>query len=125
MAVGTTAEQGNIDENSPVASRERLITTIVEQVRCAGFYLAHLDPQPHQGIIDLRWAAQVAGRTMHRQVRTWASVVGATVPGKVTVIVAPTDFVSPDEAARKAAVLLLVENILTVPGHGAPHRSVA
>ena len=65
--MGTTAEQWDIDESSPVATRERLIT----------------------------------------------------------VIVAPIDFVSPDEAARKAAILLLVEDILTVPGHFVAHRSIA
>jgi len=65
--VGSTAEQRAIDEDGPVATRERLIT----------------------------------------------------------VIVAPTDFVSPDEAARTAAILLLVEDILTVPGHVAAHRSIA
>jgi len=65
--VGSTAEQRAIDEDGPVATRERLIM----------------------------------------------------------VLVAPIDFVSPDEAARKAAILLLVEDILTVPGHFVAHRSIA
>jgi hypothetical protein len=121
----SVASPGRGEPGDAIRTRECLIGQIVAQIRRQGFFLAHLDPMPFQYLIDLRWAAQAAGRTMERQVRTFASAVGARLPGKITVVIAPTDFVCPDEAARKAAVLLLVEDILAVRGNVAAKRSVA
>jgi hypothetical protein len=72
-------------------AREALIDQIASQIADHGYFLTHLDPQSPQLLVDLRWAAQAAGRTLGRRTRTLASAVGAREPGKVSVLVAPDE----------------------------------
>jgi hypothetical protein len=110
---------GNIEDTATggddaIASRERLIDRVVEQIRRQGYFLAHLDPQPMQEIIDVRWAAQMAGRAIGRQVRTYASSVGATQPQKVTVVVAATEACSPSDIRARDRARMVIEDLLMV-----------
>src|SRR3954454_6370984 len=69
-----TAEPGG--SGNVIAARDCLVGRIVAELRSRGYYLAHIDSQAGQVLIDLRWAAQVAGRTVGRRTRTYASTVG-------------------------------------------------
>jgi hypothetical protein len=80
---------GTTGVGDPIAERECLAGRIVEQVRRQGFYLADLDAQERQALIDLRWAALLAGRALGRRTTTHASAVGRRIPGKISVVVAP------------------------------------
>jgi hypothetical protein len=74
-----------------LTSRERMAGRIAAQIERQGYYLNHFDPQPPQGLVDLRWAAQVASRQLGRPTRTYTTVVGKQRPGQVTVIIAPRE----------------------------------
>jgi hypothetical protein len=102
------------DSQDAPGAREALVEKIVAQIRRQGYFLAHLDPHPYQDIIDLRWAAQMAGRALDRRTRCYASSVGAKRPEKLTVIVAPTEVRSVAEIRRRDCARAVIEDLLKV-----------
>ena len=86
------------DPEDVLATRERLVGQIAAQIRSQGYYLNHMEPQPHQALVDLRWAAQMASRQLGRPTRTYTTAVGTKCPGKITVIIAPRDVPTVTEA---------------------------
>lgn len=93
-------------------AREALTAMIVAQINTNGYFLAHVDPQPHQQLIDLRWAAQVAGRVLGRRTRTHASAVGARQPGKITVLIAPDEVRTVTDDHGRSVVRTLLEELV-------------
>jgi hypothetical protein len=91
-------------------AREILIGTIVDEVRRYGYFLVYVDPHPFQRVIDLRWAAQNAGRALGRRLRTYTSAVGAQQKGLVSVVVAPANIPAHDN------VRVMVDRIVSAPG---------
>jgi len=73
----------------PIRARERLVDTMIDHIRTQGYFLVDLDPGSPQGLVDLRWAALVAGRHLGCHAETYVSEIGKAVPAKVTVLVAP------------------------------------
>jgi len=71
-----------------ITARECLADTIIDRLRSEGFFM--IDLAPGQDLIDLRWAALVAGRHVGCHLEAFVSDVGRSVPGKVTVLVAPS-----------------------------------
>jgi len=100
-------------EEEAQCARESLVRAIAEQIQQRGYFRAHLAPQPAQAMIDLRWAAQMAGRSVGRQVRTYASSVGANRPDLVTLVVVPTETRTAAERALHDRSRALVEDLLT------------
>lgn len=84
----TTTEQHRTED--AIADRETLAGRIADQLRRQGYYLAQLSAHEGQALIDLQWAALLAGRRLGHKTRTYASKVGKRAPGMITVIVAPT-----------------------------------
>jgi hypothetical protein len=74
-----------------LGAREALTALIVDQITTNGYFLAHVDAQPHQHLVDLRWAAQLAGRALGRRTRTQITEISALRAGKVAVLIAPDD----------------------------------
>lgn len=93
-------------------AREALTAKIVAQINTNGYFLAHVDPQPHQQLIDLRWAGQVAGRVLGRRTRTHASAVGAREPGKITVLIAPDEVHTVTDDHGRSFVRTLLEELV-------------
>jgi hypothetical protein len=91
-------------------ARDVLIGTIVDEVRRCGYFLVYVDPHPFQRVIDLRWAAQNAGRALGRRLRTYTSAVGAQQKGLVSVVVAPANIPAQDR------VQVMVDRIVSAPG---------
>lgn len=91
-------------------AREALIDQIAAHIAAHGYFLVHVDPHSPQHLVDLRWAAQAAGRTLGRRTRTLASAVGARHPGKITVLVAPDEVrtVTDDHGHSRVRTLLEV-----------------
>jgi hypothetical protein len=89
-ALPSAGASAGADSGDAIRERERLAGQIAQQLGQQGFYLTYLDPHCGQSLIDLRWAAQLAGRTVGSATTTYASGVGRTRPGKITVVVAPT-----------------------------------
>ena len=83
---GGTGAEMDVDA---ITARECLMGTITGQIRARGYFVAELDPNPPQALIDVRWAGQMAGRLIGCRTETYASGVGARVPRKITVVVAP------------------------------------
>ena len=111
MAMFSEQPVGENDEAADAAdARTCLIDTIADNLRHHGYYLVHLDPYPTQRVIDLRWAAQIAGRLVGRRVRTYSSAVGAQHKGRVSLMVVPVNV----PARRHVQVML--EQLLTAPG---------
>jgi len=106
-----TGFSGSDDEAQ--SAREGLVLAIAEQIESRGYFRAHLAPLPAQAMIDLRWAAQMAGRTVGRPVRTYASSLGANRPDMVTLVVVPTEARTPTELALRDRSMPLVEDLLT------------
>jgi hypothetical protein len=94
-----------------ITARECLMGTIANQIRGRGYYFADLDPTPTQALIDLRWAAQMAGRLIGCRTETYASAVGRRVPMKITVVVAPVK-PSGEGSGSDARVRSIVEDLL-------------
>lgn len=74
-----------------LTSRDRLVVQIVDQVARQGYFMAHVPAQPAQGVIDLRWAAQSAGRALGRRMQTCTRELESQHVGLVTVIAMPVD----------------------------------
>lgn len=96
-----------------ITARESLMGKIVSQISDRGYYFADVDPGRPQALVDLRWAAQMAGRLIGCRTETHASAVGKRVPRKVTVVVV----VAPANANRDgwgfdARVKSIVEDLL-------------
>jgi hypothetical protein len=70
-----------------ITARESLMGKIVSQISDRGYYLADFDPGRPQALVDLRWAAQMAGRLIGCRTETHASAVGKRLSRKVTVVV--------------------------------------
>ncbi|MBW8751241.1 MAG: hypothetical protein JF565_07430 [Propionibacteriales bacterium] len=100
-----------------IGARDCLVGRIVGQLRSQGHYVAHIDAHTGQALIDLRWAAQMAGREIDRHTRTYVSALGRRMPGMVTVIVAPVEAWSDLPGAERARSA--IEELLTV--HSAIH----
>ncbi|WP_457110957.1 hypothetical protein [Marmoricola sp. URHA0025 HA25] len=107
-----TAEPGA--SGNVIAARDCLVGRIVAELRSRGYYLAHIDSQAGQVLIDLRWAAQAAGRTVGRRTRTYASTVGKQLPEMVTVIVAPVEVFSAYEIPGRNVTRAVIEELLDV-----------
>ena len=108
--MGTSNEEAQADA---LAARERLVALMVAQIIRQGFYLTQIRPQPTQGIIDLRWAAQIAGRDLGRRTRTYASAVGRQRPGMVTVVVAPVETQGVQETQLRDNARIVIESLQT------------
>lgn len=112
--MGTSEEAGfSGTDDEAQSAREALVLAIAEQIQHRGYFRAHLAPQPAQAMIDLRWAAQMAGRDVGRQVRTYASSVGANRPDLVTLVVVPTEARTAAELVLRDRSRALVEDLLT------------
>ena len=81
------APQTSCDHRDP---RAQLVELIVSQIRSRGYFRTCLPPVSEQGVVDMRWTAQLAGRALNRPVRTyvrhWRGPRAIT-----TVIIAPTE----------------------------------
>jgi len=73
----------------PIKARERLADTMIDHIRTQGYFLVDVDPGLPQCLVDLRWAALVAGRHLGCDAEVYVSEVGKAVPAKVTALVAP------------------------------------
>ena len=85
--------------DDPIAARQALADSIVGELRGRGYFLAHLDSEG-QALIDLEWAALLAGRALGRKTATYVSEVGQRVAGKVTVVVGPRQPLPGQRSAR-------------------------
>jgi len=94
-----------------ITARECLMGRIAEQIRAHGYFFADLDPNAPQALVDLRWAAQMAGRQIGCRTETYASAVGKCVPMKITVVVSPLG-PSRDGPGSDARVRSIVEDLL-------------
>ena len=110
--MGTAVEEPSIGGSDPFASRDVTISEIVDQIERRGYLLAHVSPQPAQALIDLRWTAQMAGRRLGRQFRTYASAIGAQQSQKVTVVVAPLDLSVTADLEVREQVRSVIEEVL-------------
>ena len=91
--------------DDPIAARQALADSIAGELRGRGYFLAHLDREG-QALIDLEWAALLAGRALGRKTATYVSEVGQRVAGKVTVVVGPRQpFVEQRSARAELATL--------------------
>ena len=106
------SSEGRAPDADMLRAREALTALIVAQINQNGYFIAHVDPQPHQQLIDLRWAAQVAGRVLGRRTRTHTSAIGARHPGKVTVLVAPDEVRTVTDERGHRFVRSLLEELL-------------
>jgi hypothetical protein len=82
------------DQEGPgdiLTARDQLVEAISNQIELHGYYLSTMDPSPHQALVDVRWAAQLAGRRLGQPLRTYASTDGKPCPGKITLIIAPLE----------------------------------
>jgi hypothetical protein len=95
-----------------LTARETLVDLITDEIQRVGYFTADVDPAPHQVLIDVRWAAQIAGRRLGRPTRTFASAIGKRHSGKVTVIVAPVEGSDPTEPQSVVRVRAAVEHLL-------------
>ena len=103
----------------PIRARDDLVGEIVDEITSQGYYLRHVDVQPAQSMIDLRWAAHLAGRRLDRTTCTYASAVGAHVRGKVTAIVAPIDARNVTDIPVLDRTRAAVKGLLAVHNRGA------
>jgi hypothetical protein len=94
-----------------ITARECVMGRIAKQIRAHGYFFADLDPNAPQALVDLRWAAQMAGRQIGCRVETYASAAGRCVPMKITVVVAPLG-PSPDGPGLDAPVRSILEDVL-------------
>jgi hypothetical protein len=101
-------------QEAVISARERLAETMVAQIRRRGYYRTYAPPQPSQAIIDLRWAAQIAGRDLSRRTRTYASSVGQQRPGMITIVVAPIETKTLEEIHLRDTARALIEELLDV-----------
>lgn len=69
------------------ARSEDLIAEIAGALSVAGEYVAHLDLQPTQGIVDFNWAARQAGRRLGIRVDVTSQIIKAD--GQLQVWVRP------------------------------------
>lgn len=107
-------------ETDAITARECLMGMIVNQIRGRGYYVADVEPNPPQALVDLRWAAQMAGRLIGCRTETYASAVGRGLPMKITVVVAPVK-PSREGSALDGRVRSIIEGLLQlrVPDHAA------
>lgn len=94
-----------------LASRDRLVDQIVEQVERHGYFVALVPAQPTQCVIDLRWAAQGAARVLGCRMQTCVREADSGHVGLVTVVAAPVD---------ATATIDRLLGLLTGPLRGAP-----
>jgi hypothetical protein len=95
-----------------ITSRERMVGLITAQIQEQGYYVSHLDPTPHQALVDLRWAAQLASRQLGRPTRTYTTAVGKQSPDKVTVIITPREVPTVTEVEFGDRTRTTVEQLL-------------
>ena len=95
-----------------LCAREAMIDQIAARIDAQGYFLTHLDPHSPQHLVDVRWAAQAAGRMLGRRTRTLASTIGARQPGKVTVLVAPDELRTVIDEGGRTRVRTLLEVLL-------------
>jgi hypothetical protein len=107
-ALQSAGRSAGPDTEDAITERECLAGRIAQQLGQQGYFLTYLDPHRGQSLIDLRWAAQLAGRTIGSATTTYASAVGRTRPGKITVVVAPTA-TSTFGSARQSGISDLLE----------------
>jgi hypothetical protein len=119
-SMGTAVEEPSVGGSDPFASRDVTITEIVDQIERRGYFLAHVSPQPTQALIDLRWAAQMAGRRLGRPLRTYASAIGAQQSQKITLVVAPLDLSVTDDVQTRELVRSVIDDL--VGGRRSPGR---
>lgn len=79
---------GPSQPNDRISERECLAEQVTDQLRRQGFYLTRVGTGRCQTVIDVQWAALLAGRALGRRTRTYASAVGKRVPDQITVVVA-------------------------------------
>jgi hypothetical protein len=73
---------------------EDLVTEIAEALAVAGEYVARIDVQPTQRVVDFTWVARQAGRRLGIRVDVDVKVTKAALDGKVEARVTPV--VPPD-----------------------------
>lgn len=112
----TASPQGDPPDSGvdPIALRESLAAAIVTQIERQGYYLTYIAPCPPQVLVDLRWAAQMASRRIGCHTKSSVSRVGATFPGRVTVVIAPDRMVGEADAGMSPA-LGPIESIVGSP----------
>jgi hypothetical protein len=108
-SAGQESSAGTVPDTA--AARTQLVHAIAGDLRRQRYHLVHLDPYPTQRIIDLRWAAQQAGRAVGWQVRAYTSAVGAYEVGRVSVIVAPVELPAHDR------VFAMIQQLLAARGN--------
>jgi hypothetical protein len=67
------------------ALSEELVTEIAEALATAGEYVANIDPQPTQRVVDFNWAARQAGRRLGIRVEIDMKIARASVDGTAVV----------------------------------------
>ena len=93
------------------AVRKELTAEIADALHKEGYFLRHLAPLPEQAMVDVRWAAQAAGRAVGRRVHSHTSAVSQYVPGKITLLITPERH---SEDGLSGYALDLVERLLGV-----------
>jgi len=109
--MGTAVQEPSVGGSDPFSSRDATIVEIVDQIERRGYFLTHVSPQPTQALIDLRWAAQMAGRRLGRQLRTYASAIGAQQSQKITLVVAPLDLSLTGDVRSRDQVRSVIEEL--------------
>lgn len=95
------------DDADPVS---RLVDMIVTQIRSDGYFVAQLAHPSEQDVVDLRWTAQFAGRALDRPVKTRVHWSSGQLPSTATVVVAPLQACTADEAALYKKVQTKIEH---------------
>jgi|tagenome__1003787_1003787.scaffolds.fasta_scaffold20990094_1 hypothetical protein len=73
-------------EDDALSSRDCLVASFAKQVQREGYYLTWIKPLSPQQLIDLQWAAQMAGRRLGS--KTHSLICGRSEPeGRLKVVV--------------------------------------
>jgi hypothetical protein len=100
-----------------ISERECLAGRVTDQLRRQGYYVTHIASGACQTLIDIQWAALLAGRALGRRTRTYASAVGKRRPDDITVVVALVQRAAP--GTREAVVAATIADLLGANGAGA------
>jgi hypothetical protein len=77
------------DAAEPHAQSEKLVTEIADALAAAGEYVARIEPEPIQRVVDFNWMARQAGRRLGIRVQVDVEYSRAAPDGKVQVRVTP------------------------------------
>jgi hypothetical protein len=92
MSTGESPDrlQAISDAGERRAQSERLVTEIAEALAAAGEYVARIESQPTQRVVDFNWAARQAGQRLGMRVHVEMKYSRAEPDGKTQARVSPT-----------------------------------